>query len=104
MSSFSDTTVPLRFAHAHPSLTSPTKLYRPYLLPQARGTGASEALMEQCLETGRRIGADVLWLQVNDRNERANAFYERAGLQRVGTATFRLGAQVHSDFLRAARL
>lgn len=61
-------------------------------------------MMRECFELGRRIGADFLWLQVNDRNERANAFYERAGLQRVGTATFQLGAQVHSDFLRAARL
>ena len=75
-----------------------------YLLPEARGTGASTAMMRECFELGRRIGADFLWLQVNDRNERANAFYERAGLQRVGTATFQLGAQVHSDFLRAARL
>lgn len=75
-----------------------------YLLPEARGTGASTAMMQECFELGRRIGADFLWLQVNDRNERANAFYERAGLQQVGTATFQLGAQVHSDFLRAARL
>lgn len=75
-----------------------------YLLPQARGTGASSALLEQCLETSRRIGADVLWLQVNDQNQRANAFYERQGLVRVGTAEFQLGAQLHHDFLRARRL
>lgn len=75
-----------------------------YLLPQARGTGASGALMEQCLETGRSIGADVLWLQVNDQNQRANAFYERLGLLRVGTADFQLGPQLHHDLLRARRL
>ncbi|WP_144792700.1 GNAT family N-acetyltransferase [Kocuria palustris] len=75
-----------------------------YLLPEARGSGASRALLQACCETGRRIGADLLWLQVNEHNARANAFYERMGLRRVGAASFRLGPRVHRDHVRAVAL
>lgn len=75
-----------------------------YLLPESRGTGAAGLLMEACRELGRSQGADFLWLTVNDLNARANAFYERAGLRRVGSSSFPLGEQIHNDHVRAAAL
>lgn len=75
-----------------------------YLLPEARGTGASTVLMEAVLRVVSEIGADYLWLTVNQLNPRANAFYERAGLRVVGTARFPLGPRVHDDWVRARRV
>lgn len=75
-----------------------------YLLPEARGTDASTALVEAVLRVGAEIGADYLWLTVNQLNPRANAFYERAGLRVVGTARFPLGPRVHDDWVRARRI
>lgn len=75
-----------------------------YLLPEARGTGASTAMMQAVFRVASEIGADYVWLTVNQLNPRANAFYDRMGLPIVGTTRFRLGARLHDDYVRARRV
>ena len=50
-----------------------------YVAPDARGSGAAEALIEACAERGRRHGAVSLeWTTALD-NERAQKVYDRVG-------------------------
>ncbi|MDQ4137674.1 MAG: GNAT family N-acetyltransferase, partial [Actinomycetota bacterium] len=36
----------------------------------------------------------------NQHNARANRFYEKSGFRTVGTKRFRVGAELHHDFVR----
>ena len=50
-----------------------------YVAPEARGSGAAEALIEACADRGRRHGAVSLeWSTALD-NERAQKVYDRVG-------------------------
>ncbi|MEU4313722.1 GNAT family N-acetyltransferase [Nocardia sp. NPDC024068] len=70
-----------------------------YVLPGHHGTGVANALMHAALE--RAQGADYagIWLGVNQENLRAQAFYAKFGLEKVGTRTFTVGRQVHHDYV-----
>ena len=50
-----------------------------FVTPEARGTGAAEALIEACAERGRGRGAVSLEWQTALDNERAQKVYERVG-------------------------
>jgi GNAT superfamily N-acetyltransferase len=50
-----------------------------FVAPDARGTGAAEALIEACRERAARHGATSLGWQTAKDNERAQAVYERVG-------------------------
>jgi diamine N-acetyltransferase len=43
--------------------------------------------------------AKRIFLQVWDQNERAVKLYERFGFQRVGTTTFKIGAETMEDLV-----
>ena len=45
-------------------------------------------------------GARSVWLGVNQRNERANRFYEKQGFAIVGTKRFLVGSRWFEDFVR----
>jgi GNAT superfamily N-acetyltransferase len=89
-------------ADAAASVTArPTvELSKVYVLPGLHGTGVSTAIMEATIEAARERGVASIWLGVNQRNERANRFYERSGFAAVGTKQFLVGAEVHDDFVR----
>ena len=50
-----------------------------FVEPGARGTGAADALIEECAERCRARGATSLGWQTAKDNERAQAVYERVG-------------------------
>ena len=52
-----------------------------FVAPDARGTGAAEALIEACAERGRAHGAVSLEWQTALDNERAQKVYDRVGGQ-----------------------
>jgi ribosomal-protein-alanine N-acetyltransferase len=54
--------------------------------PAARGRGAASALMESTLRRLRRRGIARIGLVVKATNDRARAFYERYGFERVRRA------------------
>ena len=50
-----------------------------FVVPEARGRGAADALIRACADRARDHGAPVVtWLTAHD-NRRAQAVYERAG-------------------------
>jgi GNAT superfamily N-acetyltransferase len=82
----------------------PMELVRIYLLQAWTGHRLGDALMKACLERAQMQGAEVLWLGVWERNERAIAFYNRWGFEKVGTHIFLLGQDRQTDYILARRI
>lgn len=75
------------------------ELKRIYLLHPAQGGGFGRRLMQAAIDRARARGAKRLLLGVWSINTAALAFYARIGFERVGTRTFRIGAQDCDDHL-----
>lgn len=52
--------------------------------PEFRGRGIGSFLLEASIETARRRGAEVLYLEVRESNRAARALYDGRGFQTVG--------------------
>ena len=66
-------------------ITKEDELFQLYVLPQARGTGLAQALLD---DAERQLGAQGVasaWLACAVGNDRAAKFYEKCGWQRVRT-------------------
>lgn len=79
----------------------PLEIVRFYIGAEHHGRGLALALMSACDAEARARGADVLWLQAWQEAGRAVAFYEKAGLRRIGTTVFHFGERVDHDFVMA---
>ena len=77
------------------------EIVRFYVAPSQQGRGVAQRLMQACDDIALERGADVLWLQAWQEAAQALRFYEKAGLERYGTAVFPFGARVDRDFLLA---
>lgn len=75
-----------------------------YVLPNRHGGDVSHRLMATALDHARTAGAAGVWLGVNQENLRAQRFYAKSGFERVGTKRFRVGEQLHEDFVMQLRL
>lgn len=80
---------------------SPIELLRFYVDRPWQGRGLARTLMEAVDREAVRRGADMLWLAVWERNERARAFYRKAGFSDVGSKEFVLGAEHQTDRVMA---
>ncbi|MFC8046949.1 GNAT family N-acetyltransferase [Nocardia sp. NPDC057353] len=83
----------------HPAV----ELSKLYVLPGRHGSGVADALMRAALEHAAEAGGAGLWLGVNQHNARAQRFYTRSGFERCGTKTFRVGAELHDDYIMRLR-
>ncbi len=59
------------------------ELKRFYVLPEHRGTGVADALLDALVEHATARGASVLRLETGDRQHAALAFYRRRGFEEV---------------------
>ncbi|MEY3143469.1 MAG: hypothetical protein RLY21_1962 [Planctomycetota bacterium] len=75
----------------------PIELVRLYLTREWIGRGVGAALLRDAIDEARRLGGRTLWLGVYERNQRAMAFYERFGMQVVGTKPWEWGGEVFQD-------
>jgi ribosomal protein S18 acetylase RimI-like enzyme len=80
------------------------ELSKMYLLPAQHGSGASTLLMDAALVAAADWGADSVWLGVNQKNQRAQRFYEKSGFTVNGTRTFHVGAGIEHDYVMARRV
>jgi tRNA (guanine37-N1)-methyltransferase len=81
--------------------TRPTvELSKIYVRPEHHRSGVAARLMDLSLAAAAGTGALSVWLGVNQRNERANRFYEKQGFRVVGTKHFQVGDELHDDFVR----
>lgn len=77
----------------------PVELVRIYTRTQWLGQGFGAGLMQACITEAARIGGDVLWLGVWERNPRAIRFYQKWGFVRVGTHVFQMGDDPQTDWI-----
>jgi GNAT superfamily N-acetyltransferase len=64
-----------------------------YVVPDARGTGLAERLIDACLEHARQRGASRLAWQTAPENLRAQALYDRLGGVREPWLSYTLSAE-----------
>lgn len=77
-------------------------LVRMYVRPEARGTGAADALVEAVLDHARAEGLDAVLLAVITEAEAARRLYERHGFKVYGVepGALRIGGRAYDDELR----
>ena len=75
------------------------ELSKMYVLPSRHRSGAATALMQSGIAWASDHGAAMLWLGVNQDNQRAQRFYRKHGFEMAGTRTFRLGTGTEDDFV-----
>lgn len=68
----------------YPSLAHTFWVHAVYVHPDARGNGASSALMRAAVEAARTKGGSRIALWVNGANKHARALYERLGFVQTG--------------------
>jgi diamine N-acetyltransferase len=80
------------------------ELSKIYVLTDRHRSGLAAELMTASVEIARNRGAAVLWLGVNQQNERAQRFYAKSGFERVGTKRFWVGDHWEDDYVLARPL
>jgi GNAT superfamily N-acetyltransferase len=73
------------------------ELARFYLDTPFHGLGLAATFMDFCLQWAGDQGYRTLWLGVWPQNPRAVRFYQKAGFEKVGSATFLLGTDPQTD-------
>jgi len=86
------------------SIAPALEISKMYVLPGEHGTGVSTALMDAAIDYAKSLGHAGVWLGVNQHNQRAQRFYTKNGFDTVGTKTFRVGSQLHHDFVMLRRI
>lgn len=76
---------------------SPIELWRFYVASAWHGRGMAQSLMRAVETEAIDRGARTVWLGVWERNERAKAFYARAGFTDVGSHVFVVGRDAQVD-------
>lgn len=74
------------------------EIQRIYLLAVHTGQGQGRLVMNYCLTWARQQKYRAVWLGVWERNERALAFYEKAGFERFGFHYFMFGSERQRDY------
>ncbi len=91
---------------SHPDLQQDgdIELKRIYLLGPWQGGGNGRQLLEQAFAITAERGAKRMLLAVYENNEKAIAFYERAGFAAIGNTVFMVGDVPFRDMVYARRL
>ena len=96
----------LRVNSSHPCVASEScvELQRLYADSSVIGKGIGAALMRECVERAHRLGCEMIWLGVWEKNDRAIRFYERHGFMTVGEHKFTLGSDIQNDLIMCKSL
>lgn len=79
----------------------PIELMRFYVGREWHGRGLAQSLMSNVLDVAASRGARTLWLGVWERNQRAQAFYRKAGFTDAGSHVFMVGTDPQTDRIMA---
>ena len=95
-----------RNANAPACVTLPdaVELQRLYADRSVHGTGLSMRLMQRALDAARELGGRYAWLGVWERNDRAMAFYRKAGFEDIGSTHYVVGSDRQIDRVFLASL
>ncbi len=78
---------------------APLHLARIYAVRGWHGRGAGAFLLEAAIACARDGGFDSLWLQVWERNDRAQRFYAKHGFVKIGTHPYQFGDEWEDDLV-----
>ncbi len=81
--------------------TKTIEIVRLYAVKERIGRGIGAALMQACLDEAVRLGCDMIWLDVWEKNPRAITFYQKWGFEKVGEQGFQMGTDLQHDWLMA---
>lgn len=70
-----------------------------YVHADCHGSGVAATLMAAAVDRAAAAGARCVWLGVNQRNSRAQRFYDKHGFTVAGTKTFPMGAHTEADYV-----
>lgn len=90
--------------HDGGGLRAGIELVRLYVDSAHHGAGVADALMDACITEARARGHSSMWLGVWEHNPRAQRFYARRGLERVGEHEFMLGDDRQTDWIMEREL
>jgi len=76
---------------------APVELWRFYVDSPFHGRGLAQQLMAATHAAAFELGGRTLWLGVWERNERAIAFYAKAGFHYAGSHDFWVGSDRQTD-------
>ena len=93
------TSPPACLASQTPAPRKPWEILRFYVHRDWHGKGVAQALMQQAVAGAMAAAADGIWLGVWSKNERARAYYLKAGFRHIGDTTFTLGTDPQLDFV-----
>lgn len=80
------------------------ELHRFYVDAAARGTNLAMDLMRAALAAAVALGGRHAWLGVWEHNDRARAFYRKAGFVDIGATVYIVGADRQTDRVYLSRL
>ncbi len=80
------------------------ELQRFYVDASMRGTSLAMDLMRAAFAVGRDLGGRHAWLGVWEHNDRARAFYRKAGFVDIGSTVYIVGADRQTDRVYLAKL
>ena len=80
------------------------ELQRIYVLERLKGQNVGKALITRCLDSAREKSYDTLWLGVWEKNMRAQRFYEKIGMNNIGTTDFSDGKNSFINFVYAIKV
>lgn len=82
---------PIGFQSYHLDGQRRCKLNKLYLLPDHQGQGHSRTMLQHVCAAAREMEATEVWLQVNKKNTRAIAAYEKFGFHIAEEKSFDIG-------------
>jgi ribosomal protein S18 acetylase RimI-like enzyme len=91
-------------APVDPPPDSAVELWRFYVDRRWHGRGVAQRLMAAVRDVAVEFGARRVWLSVWERNERAIAFYRKAGFRLVGSKDFWVGSDRQTDHVMISDL
>jgi diamine N-acetyltransferase len=80
-------------------VANPLYLKRFYLKSYTQGSGAANTLMRACLAQAREAAAGGIYLNVWEKNFRAQRFYARYGFIKRAEIPYPLGNQIDTDWI-----
>jgi ribosomal protein S18 acetylase RimI-like enzyme len=75
------------------------ELQRIYVRQNIVGKSFGTLLLEHCIAEAKKSGADILWLGVWEKNDRALRFYDKHGFTKFSSHIFMMGTDVQTDIL-----
>lgn len=81
------------------TMAKPIELVQLFVEHRELRKGHGSTLIQACLKYAVENGFETLWLKVGERNNRAQAFFNRWGFHQVGNYPLQLGLEIQNCYV-----